>query len=329
MQHEFPEPVGSFKAFTNKLIDYAGLFPPAGLSLTQAFHNFLFYKISPYSWMLSNFICPAGKLNELTELMKHIEDDNTAIIPVSILGSGTDDPRKLYEKNDTDLTAINTFHETSSAKASIDAFEIRLPAVLFTDKSGSSILDVLDKINYLIQDSLKKEIPCYFEASITGNFNFCISKLAEAVAIHNMKGYKSGLKLRTGGTEASSFPSVDEAAHTIYTCLEQAIPMKCTAGLHHPIRHYNETVSAKMHGFLNIFGAGILAYTHKLELSKIKEILEDEYSYNFDFTPDSFKCNTITANEENIREAREKFMISFGSCSFDEPIDDLKTIELL
>lgn len=329
MQNEFNEPISSFKTFTDKLIDYAGLFPPARLSLAQAFHNFLFYQKGSYSWILSNFICPAEKLNELTALIKHIVDSNTKKIPISVLGFTEDDLREFSEKNTACLETIREFEEIHTADVSVKAFEVRLPGKLFLEKGTGTMLDVIDNINYSLQDKLKKEIPCYFEPTIISDFNYCITKLAEAIAVHNMKGFKCGLKLRTGGTEASAFPSVHEAAITILTCLKQTIPMKCTAGLHHPVRHYNEAVKTKMHGFLNVFGAGILAYRHKLEVDEIKEILDDEYSYNFDFTLDGFVWNGLTATDENIKEAREKLMHSFGSCSFDEPIDDLRTIELL
>jgi len=329
MQQGFSEPVGSFKVFANKLIDYAGIFPPASLSLAQAFHNYLFYQEGFYSWMLSNFICPAGKLSELTGLMKHVLGDRNSIVPLSVIGSSGNNLKQTLGNFETDIRLIDEFNKLHSSHASVNAYELRLPDELSADSGAGKMLDTLDKINYTLQETLKQAVPCFFEAALTNDFHYCISKIAEVTAVHNLKGFNCGLKLRTGGTEAAAFPSVEQVAYTIFTCLEQKIPMKCTAGLHHPVRHYNESVSAKMHGFLNVFGAGILGYTHSLEQKQLIEIIEDEYSYNFDFSLDGFVWNGVTVSEEKIHEAREKLMISYGSCSFDEPIDDLKTIELL
>ncbi len=53
----------SLKNFLSKIIDYAGMFPPANLDLKSAFNNYLDYiSNSPYSWMLAKFIIPASKL---------------------------------------------------------------------------------------------------------------------------------------------------------------------------------------------------------------------------------------------------------------------------
>lgn len=65
----------SLEALLKRLIDYAGLFPPASLPLDQAFKNFIEYTSGDYNWMLSNFIIPAKKLDELTQL---IQGANTA-----------------------------------------------------------------------------------------------------------------------------------------------------------------------------------------------------------------------------------------------------------
>ena len=88
MSNSEVNPLPSIKAFTNKLIDYAGLFPPASLDLTQALHNYLFYQEGKYNWMLSRFICAAGRLSELSEVMKHMKGDPSKPVEMSIIGTG-------------------------------------------------------------------------------------------------------------------------------------------------------------------------------------------------------------------------------------------------
>ena len=90
-----------------------------------------------------------------------------------------------------------------------------------------------------------------------------------------------GIKLRTGGIKAEMFPSTEQVAFVIALSRDQQLPIKFTAGLHHPIRMYREEVHTKTHGFLNIFLAGMLAYHLKLDEKMIEEILSDEKANHF------------------------------------------------
>ncbi|MBL8102456.1 MAG: hypothetical protein JNM02_08015, partial [Anaerolineales bacterium] len=59
----------SLKIFLSQIIDYAGLYPPANLSLEDSFRNFVEYQDLPDSWMLSRFVIPARQLTHLSPLM--------------------------------------------------------------------------------------------------------------------------------------------------------------------------------------------------------------------------------------------------------------------
>ncbi|NIY15154.1 MAG: hypothetical protein GWM98_09725, partial [Nitrospinaceae bacterium] len=60
-------------------------------------------------------------------------------------------------------------------------------------------------------------------------------------------------------------------------------PLKCTAGLHHPIRRYDESVQTKMHGFVNVFAAGIIAQAYQLPEHEVAAIIADENPAHFIF----------------------------------------------
>jgi hypothetical protein len=57
--------------------------------------------------------------------------------------------------------------------------------------------------------------------------------------------------------------------------------------------------------------------------------VSDENPDSFIFTENEFRWNDIPANAETISKARNELVISFGSCSFEEPIEDLKKLNLL
>lgn len=104
--------------------------------------------------------------------------------------------------------------------------------------------------------------------------------------------------------------------------------MKCTAGLHHPVRHFNDSVNAKMHGFLNVFGCAALAQIDGVKRSDLEAILDEENPASFRFDDKGLWWNDRAIQNGSLSKSRRSLMVSFGSCSFDEPRDDLKALGL-
>ena len=67
-----------FRALLSGIVDYAGLFPPAGLDMATAVRNYADYRDDDASWMLGRFVAPAAKLDELARQYNlhplHVED---------------------------------------------------------------------------------------------------------------------------------------------------------------------------------------------------------------------------------------------------------------
>ena len=123
MTSNHTKPVISIKTFAGNIIDYAGLFPPAGLELGQAFHNYLFYRQGDMKWMLNKFIIPAGRLEELTVMMNEMKIDGQILF--SVLGTGGDSAEKFKDSLESDLENISDFVKTHGGLVSIDAFEVK------------------------------------------------------------------------------------------------------------------------------------------------------------------------------------------------------------
>ena len=317
------KPVVSLKNFCLNIIDYAGLFPPASLELGQAFHNFVFYSQGEYRWMLGKFIIPAKRLAELGSLLDDMAIEG--MVSLSVLGSSSENVNEFSELFNGDIAAINEFISKYSGVVTIDGFEVRLPSEIFNNGDNNELLKLMSNVSASLESALGKNIPVFFEVTLTKEYEAEIIRTVESIgSLNNGSGYK----LRTGGIEASAFPEPEVIAFAIMTCCEFDVPMKCTAGLHHPIRHYNEEVKSNMHGFINVFAAGILAYSANLDEAEIIEVLTDEDPYEFMFNENGLIWNENEIANSEIKTARERFMLSYGSCSFDEPIDDLKTMEL-
>jgi hypothetical protein len=118
------------------------------------------------------------------------------------------------------------------------------------------------------------------------------------------------LKVRCGPTA----PSVDSLAAAIRACKVHSLPFKATAGLHHAVRREGQ------HGFVNLLAATIFGD----EEAALAE--EDVEAIRTD--GDVFRWRDRTASVAEVERARGLF-VAFGSCSFDEPVDDLRALGLL
>jgi hypothetical protein len=139
-------------------------------------------------------------------------------------------------------------------------------------------------------------------------------------------GPRAGLKLRCGGLSATAFPSTEIVAAVIAQCRDRRIKWKATAGLHHPLRHFDPALQTHMHGFINLFTAGVLALARGLSIEQIREIIEDEDPAHFHFDDAGLRWRDVSATMAETTNARGNFATSFGSCSFDEPRDDLRAL---
>lgn len=318
--------VRGFEMFSSKLIDYAGLFPPASLEIKSAFLNYLDYMAnSPYKWMLSKFIIPAVRLEELDNLIQAEKISIPDRLHLSVLGSSSVHTSEFLDSISRDVILISDFRNRYPAEFGIGAFEVRLPNDVFSLAGDNVLQDLLKIAADKLAKITSRALPLFLEALP----NEHLPLLAEAISKYNSSGGKTGYKLRTGGIEASAFPSPEKIAYAIMTCKDFEIPMKCTAGMHHPMRHYDESVKTKMHGFINVFGAGILHCCHNLDISVVTEIISDEKPDNFKFTESSFGWKNLIVLNSKVEEVRKNFMLSFGSCSFDEPVEDLKGLGLI
>jgi len=137
-----------------------------------------------------------------------------------------------------------------------------------------------------------------------------------------------GYKLRSGGVTADAFPTSAQIAAALVSPATHQLPIKFTAGLHHPIRQFRDEVKTKMHGFLNVLGAAVLAAEHRWDANQTSMMLEDENADSFSFTDEFFGWREWKISIERL-QYRRKFVASFGSCSFDEPREDLRALGFL
>jgi len=303
----------SLRALLTELIDYAGLFPPARLPLDQAIRDYARYRRENDAWMLGRFIIPASRLEDLEPYHEELFRVDPPFA-FSVLGRGGGSLTEFLTNLRDDLRDIAAFRKRHGDRVSVDVMEIRLPPDLADPLLPESAL------------SLYKTLRIF---PAVGLFPFCEApdrpeELLEQLA--QLPDERVGFKLRTGGLEASAFPSSERVAAALQGCLDAGVVFKATAGLHHPLPRFDATVQARMHGFVNVFFAGVLAYCRDMPAEQIRRLLDDDRPDHFAFTNKGASWQKHRCTTAEIAAARRDFVRSFGSCSFDEPREDLRTL---
>jgi hypothetical protein len=288
--------MSAVRTLLESLIDYAGLFPPAGLDMAAAVRNYAAYRSGPHRWALGKFILPVSRLEEFkSAAASHLDPGDPW--PLSVLG-GPDLA--------ADLRAISAFRRLD---AQIVSLEIKAASPVEVERAALSIRGVIETFY---------EIP--------------ISQSPEEIlnAIHEAHGRA---KIRTGGTKPGMVPSTEELTRFLTLCPPCAA-FKATAGLHHALRGVRPLTyeagceSDRMHGFLNVFLAATLALL-EIPAGQIRSLIEDEDRRNFEFGESAIRWRDEQMASVELELARSNFSLSFGSCSFEEPIAELKELGLL
>lgn len=160
---------------------------------------------------------------------------------------------------------------------------------------------------------------------------YCEVSPANLEQLDQVKNARCFAKIRTGGLKPEAIPSCGDVAAFILACAERRLAFKATAGLHHPIRaeypltYEPDSIRATMHGFLNVLLASAFAWNGEKD---IQPILEETDASAFSFDERAHWRNK-SLDVAQVHEARSHFIHSVGSCSFEEPVQDLKKLSLL
>ena len=302
---------GSLRALLAQAVDYAGLFPPASLALEPALQNHGAYIRTPDAWMLGAFILPVAEFGAAARSLSQFDGHNP--LHVSALGPKTDSIDAFQTSLAAAMESIASFRSTTAVATVIEQFEMPLPAEVEAETFKS------------IRSRVDSQLRTFWEAPIHS-----AERAIELIADNNRghAGRKLGFKLRTGGVTSNAFPSSDEIAAVLMAAGTHQVPIKFTAGLHHPVRLFHESVQTKMHGFLNVLGSAVLALENDWTQKQIAEMLDDEDPASFSFNEDFFGWRDWRVPTERVAVDRE-LVTSLGSCSFDEPRDDLRALNLL
>lgn len=309
-------------------LDYAGLFPPANLPLAEAWSNYIQYRQnSSQIWILRSFVCPANKLADLANLLSSGVQRPAAVHPVanthlSLIGSSFAQLGDAEQTLRGDVAATREFLDrlgASAAEGWTFSYEFAVPPSAFDHPSKlPQWCDVLNRATTEFQVSFEST---YFEVPRL------IDPLAAAEDLASFLWRTNavfGLKFRTGGTDVAAFPTSKQLSAAIFACTHHSLPWKATAGLHHALPCEDATTGARHHGLLNLFVAAVLARKYQLSAVQLRDVLKDSSRESFQFDDRRLRWREHSAKLPDIDATRNESLISFGSCSVEEPLAGLE-----
>ncbi len=322
----------------NQLIDYAGVFPPARLPLSRALENYLSYRRFDHHWILARFICPITELPRLTDLLDEHQDTlDKNPLRLSVVLTSSSELMLFFMNIKDDLVKILEFNDLFGEMVKIEVLEARIPdETVMNAQNSTKIKTFLDEFIDLLDANLNWVIQPFLEPRIEGDWQKKLSALFKGFAEHydvqalwtRAHSLPPGIKLRCGGTLLKHPPSIQQVARILRQCGELGITFKATAGLHHPLVRFDPHGNSLEHGFLNIFLAALLAFKKNMSEEMLISLLRETNLTRIQFGNDSIEWNGHLLTLDQIKEFRKK-VISFGSCDFIEPIEELKKLNLL
>lgn len=304
------------RALFERLIDYAGLFPPAELSMAAAVQEYAAICSGSHAWMAGRFIVPASRAFELGAELER-EPERTFACSAAV--DADPDPRAWMNSAAVRLQTLADAR-AQAPRVRLEVLECRVPA---PPAARDTFDSVIGQLGMLAHNAGLREIRTYVELPRTAAWD---ALLPGAMAALKRTGF--GAKIRCGGRAQSDVPSSAELAAFIVAATQAEVAFKATAGLHHPLRRHDGGTGLLMHGFVNVLAAVLCAMDGD-SAAQLSTILDEEDATAFSLTAEGLSWRGRAFGPQAIAAARERGLVSYGSCSFEEPVEDLIALGML
>jgi hypothetical protein len=277
--------------------------------MRDAVHAYHEYRIGPDSEFLGRFILPVARLGEFSAAAGEYLGRGGGSAPwrLSLIAGAGD--RQAATDSALDF---NRGHGNDSdvGYAICDAMEIAV-------RNAEDVARVLADLPEFLQ--------LFLELPLSGDIESIVAA---------MSGTRAAAKIRTGGITPDAFPDFRQVARFMLACRENGVPFKATAGLHHAIRgSYNLTyepgsATHEMFGYLNVFLAAAFANAGA-PAETIEQILAERDASAFRFGANGVAWRDESVTQRQIQSSRDSFALSYGSCSFTEPVTEARALGLI
>jgi hypothetical protein len=271
-----------------RLIDYAGLYPPAALDMRSAVRNYLAYQEQKYEWVLGRFIVNISRLDELRECV----GDALHRMRLSVIAPTDLDSQVLARRCDEGF--------------SIESIEAKCEEPLKIGRLRERVPDKLE---------------CYIEVPLQQTCTGAVDAMAavDARAKLRMGGVVAeafpaatvvATRLELLADRGVSFKATAGLHHPLRS--------------EHLLTYAGDSPSGPMHGFVNLLCAAAVMRFGGGRTEAVR-ILEERDANAFQLTRESLAVYQHAWDAAAMSEVRRTF-VSFGSCSFTEPTSDLEAL---
>lgn len=275
-------------------VDDAAIFPPGNAHLDDAVRDHREHLAAPYAAMVGPFVVSDVRIPDLLEVLTLSPGEPLPVTVVVTGGAGGIEPASRWA--------------TGSGLLELRSLEIALRDL--DDLAGNA-----RRVATAADTGL--DVPVYVEPpmspELVGGHGW--NAALDVVAEHELR-----LKWRTGGASDDMFPRASTLATALEAALDRELPFKCTAGLHHAVRHRDDSTGFEHHGFLNILLATRAAFDGAGP-EAVAEVLEER-------DPDAVRGLVETTGGEALARTRRWFT-SFGCCGVLDPLEDLLDLGLV
>lgn len=295
--------IAAAQALVRGLIDYAGLFPPAGLAMPEAVQRYADYQHRSDRWALARLVVPVARLGEFEDALDALRLAGQADLrwPIAALAS-----------NDlaADREAIRAFNlKHAAAGRMVESLELRVASIADIEQAG---------------DRLGRDLELYCELPLSAD-------LPSLVSATRRIGARA--KIRMGGVKPVDFPAPEAVLAFLAACAAERLPCKATAGLHNPVRgpfpltYEPGSGRTTMYGYINLILAATVLWHHRSEAEAFELLRLPERSA-LRIGEGEVEWAGIRISSAEIDTTRRHFMLAIGSCSFTEPMDELAPLLL-
>ncbi|HJQ21490.1 MAG TPA: hypothetical protein VJ867_14165 [Gemmatimonadaceae bacterium] len=298
-------PLTPVRVLLRNVVDYAGLFPPASLSMDAAVREYAAQRSGDDAWLLGRFVLPAARLDEFElQAGAALPHEGANSWALSALLSGD------IEEDVARVALFNERHrDARDGAVQVDTVELKAQTVREIARACELLDGAFD--TYV-------EIPTAEDPT----------ELVAAIGAAHVKA-----KIRTGGVTPDLFPASANIVRFARACIAGSVAFKATAGLHHsfreeyPLTYAPDAARGTMFGFLNVLLC-VTALCDGVSNADAVALLEECDARSVTFGDDGVRWRGRHLSHDALARARES-MTAFGSCSFREPVAELRSLGLL
>jgi hypothetical protein len=283
--------------------------------MASSIRNYGAYVSGAHAWALGRFIVPVSRLEEFNfHIAAYIAEEREKRRKLEERG----EPWRLSALADGDLEAdlerikrFNGWHgeRDETLEVVIDAIEV---------KAGSG--EAIAGTGKTSPDSVR----VFFEVPVDGDPEELLSVIART---------GGAAKVRTGGVTHERVPAAQALIRFLDACLRYGVRFKATGGLHHPLYHVpaltHDPGSPKTvtHGFLNLLLSAAFMYDGMSPEDALTVATEPSAdAFSFDDAGVEWRGHRLTV--DTLAAVRRDFAASFGSSSFEGPMEELRRLNL-